>query len=186
MPFEPTRLAARFSSLRDPRVNRTRRHEFVDVLMIAICGVLSGADSFVEMERFARSNQAWFASFLSLPAGVPSHDTIARLFARLDATAFSTILNQWARSSVENELVTQPQSSAKPARLQTIAVDGKCLRASIDRASGIKALHLVTAWSSRNNLVLAQQKVQDKANENSAIAPLLDQIVSFSHFRHRF
>jgi len=166
--FEPTQLAQRFQHLRDPRIDRTRRHEFIDLLMIAICGVLCGADSFVEMERFARSHSDWFASFLRLPAGIPSHDTLARLFARLDPVALANTLNEWVRTS--------PARSAADEQSEIIAVDGKCLRASFDRASGNRALHLISAWSTRSNLVLAQQRIEDKSNEITAVAPMLDQI----------
>ena len=171
VPFEPIQLAQRFQHLRDPRISRTRRHEFVDLLMIAICGVLCGADNFVEMERFARSHSDWFATFLSLPSGIPSHDTLARLFARLDPVALAATLSEWSRSSLESS-----DSVATEDHEDTIAVDGKCLRASFDKASGSKALQLISAWSTRTNLVLAQQRIEDKSNEITAVAPMLDQI----------
>lgn len=171
VPFEPTQLAQRFQNLRDPRIDRTRRHEFIDLMMIAICGVLCGADNFVEMERFARSHSDWFATFLSLPAGIPTHDTLARLFARLDPVTLSSTLNEWTRASLEN-----PDRFDQSDGFDTIAVDGKCLRASFDKASGSKALHLISAWSTRYNLVLAQQRIEDKSNEITAVAPMLDQI----------
>jgi len=184
--LDPVRLAQRLQDLRDPRVERTRRHLFADLVLMTICGILCGADSYVEIERFARLHQEWFESFLSLPAGVPSHDTIARLFARLDPETLSRTLNAWARqclSDTDAQAEDAQNSESKDTpdgevtlRGKVINVDGKALRDSFCRAAGLPALHLVSAFCPRYNLVLAQRKVDEKSNEQTAIAPLLDQI----------
>ncbi len=173
----PFHLTTHFSNLRDPRVARTRRHNFVDLLLITIISVLCGADSFVEIERFAKANLAWFQTFLALPAGIPSHDTLARLLARLEPKPLSDALSAWIQQV--NKLMDEhriEQGDAPKPNLKIYAIDGKCLRDSFDRATGQKALHLVSVFCTRYNVVLAQQKVDEKSNEQTAIEPLLEQI----------
>ncbi len=157
-------LVEHFARLEDPRVERSQRHTLVSVVTIALCGVICGAESWVEIEQFAQAKAQWFASFLELPQGIPSHDTFGRVFARLDAQQFAACFAEWMRA-VATVLPTQ-----------VIALDGKTLRRSGDRGPGKAALHLVSAWASANRLVLAQVAVDDKSHEISAFPLLLRQL----------
>ena len=173
----PFHLTGYFSTLRDPRVARTRRHDFGDVILLTLISILCGADNFVEVERFAKANQDWFQTFLPLHGGIPSHDTIARLFARLAPQSLSEALSSWIQqvSKRIDECVSGEGSPPKPDH-KIYAIDGKCLCDSFDRVAGQKALHLVSVFCTRYNIVLAQQKVDEKSNEQTAIEPLLNQI----------
>jgi hypothetical protein len=136
-------LASIFAAVADPRIERTKLHRLGDSLMIAVCGVICGADGWVEIEEFGKAKAAWFGSWLALPNGIPSHDTFGRVCARIDPTQFEACFLHWVQS-VSEEIKG------------VIAVDGKTLRRSHDRAKGKQALHLVSAWASENRLVLAQ------------------------------
>lgn len=157
-----TCLRTHFGTLPDPRVERAKRHELLDILTIAVCAVLCGADSWVEIEAFGNAKLAWLRSFLELPNGIPSHDTFGRVFAALDPTAFETAFLGWVQAVVT---VTDGQ---------VIAIDGKTLRRSHDRANGGGPLHLVSAWAGANGLVLGQRSVDTKSNEITAIPALLE------------
>jgi predicted transposase YbfD/YdcC len=150
-------LTAHFASLPDPRVDRTKLHPLLSILTIALCAVICGADSWDEIAAFGEARQEWFASFLALPHGIPSHDTFNRVFAALDPAQFHACFLRW----------TQAIAGVLPA--QVIAVDGKTLRRSHDYHAGKQAIHLVSAWATANRLVLAQVKVADKSNEITAI-----------------
>jgi predicted transposase YbfD/YdcC len=154
-------IGEHFSDLADPRMDRTKHHQLLDIIAIAICGVICGADSWVDLELFGRSKEAWLKRFLSLPNGIPSHDTFGRVFARLDPQQFAQCFTSWVKAVSQ---LTQGQ---------VIAIDGKTLRRSHDRANGKSAIHLVSAWASANHLVLGQLKVDDKSNEITAIPELL-------------
>jgi predicted transposase YbfD/YdcC len=154
-------LLPHFAEMSDPRVERTRDHLLSDLLALAICGVIGGADSWVEIEEFGKAKAEWFRSFLRLPHGIPSHDTFGRVFARLDPEEFQACFINWVQS------LTQ----ALPGEI--IAVDGKQLRRSFDRASNKAAIHLVSAWANTQRLVLGQRKVAEKSNEITAIPALL-------------
>jgi predicted transposase YbfD/YdcC len=154
-------LAHHFADLTDPRVDRTRLHELLDIVTIAICAVVAGADAWGHIEQFARAKQEWLKTFLALPNGVPSHDTIARVFARLDPGEFQRCFLGWVGALQE----------ATDRRV--IAIDGKTLRRSFDRARGKSALHLVHAWATANHLLLGQVAVDEKSNEITAIPELL-------------
>lgn len=151
-----------FGSLPDPRVERGKRHKLLDIMAIAICAVVGGADTWVDIERFGRCKEAWFRRFLELPHGIPSHDTFGDLFARLDPEAFRGCFMAWVRAIAE---VTVGQ---------VVAIDGKSLRRSHDRTLGKGAIHMVNVWASGNGLALGQGKVPDKANELAAIPELLN------------
>lgn len=155
-------LPEHFADLPDPRVNRTRRHLLNDILVITICAVICGADDWVSIELFGKSKEDWFRSFLRLPNGIPSHDTFGRVFAALNPTAFAQCFASWIRS-VAN--VTEGE---------VVAVDGKTLRRSFDRAAGKSSIHMVSAWATKNRLVLGQVKTDEKSNEIDAIPKLLD------------
>ena len=149
-----------FADLPDPRVDRTRWHRLDDILVITLCAVISGADSFEEIERFGQARQEWLKRFLALPHGIPSHDTFNRVLAALDRKKFAECFSRWMTDWCET------------TGLRTIAVDGKSCRAAVgDTFSG--CLHLVSAWAVENNLILGQVAVDDGSNEITAIPALL-------------
>jgi predicted transposase YbfD/YdcC len=150
-----------FSNLEDPRVERTKLHALLDILVIAICAAICGADNWAEVELFGKAKQTWFAQFLDLPHGIPSHDTFWRVFARLDPDQFQQCFVDWI-SAVST--VTEGQ---------VVAIDGKTLRRSHDRRLGKQAISMVSAWATANRLVLGQVKVAEKSNEITAIPKLL-------------
>lgn len=145
----------------DPRVERTRKHELPDMLFIALCAVICGAESWTELEEFGKANRKWLESFLNLPNGIPSHDTFGRVFAALDPDALEKALSAFVRDFAGD-------SAGKH-----IAIDGKILRRSFDRAAEKSAIHMVTAWVYENHAAFAQRKVDDKSNEITAIPHLL-------------
>jgi len=152
-----------FSFITDPRVERTRAHSFHDILMISICALLCGAESFVEFERFGEAKRAWLGGFLQLPNGIPSHDTFSDVFARLNPDAFEACFRAWMKSMVE-------LSGGK-----LVAIDGKSIRRSFEHGwdkSGMA--HLVSAFVAANQMVFAQEKTDGKGRELSAIEKLLD------------
>ena len=154
-------LATSFASLKDPRVERTKEHLLLDIVLIAICAVVCGADGWVEVAECGEAKKAWFSRFLKLPNGIPSHDTFGRVFAALDADEFGRCFLEWVQAV--NVLTAG----------QVIAIDGKTLRRSHDRRRGKAALHLVSAWASANRLVLGQVATDAKSNEITAIPELL-------------
>jgi predicted transposase YbfD/YdcC len=149
-----------FADVRDPRVDRTKDHALLDIIIIAICGVICGADSWVEIEEFGNSKRAWLTTILDLPHGIPSHDTFGRVFARIDPKQFQHSFLTWVQA-------------LQQVRPNVIAIDGKTHRRSHDRAHGKAALHLISAWAADNRLVLGQVAVDDKSNEITAIPQLL-------------
>jgi predicted transposase YbfD/YdcC len=155
-------LHAHFARLEDPRVERTKRHQLLDIVFIALAAVVSGANDFVGMAKFGRSKEAWLAKFLELPNGIPSHDTFNRVLSALDPEAFVGCFLSWVEDLQE----------ATAGRL--ISIDGKTARATLDRAKGQNPLHVVSAWAVRNRLVLGQQVVDEKSNEITAIPKLLE------------
>ena len=158
---DPAAFQEHFKNLNDPRVERTRKHPLINIVFIAVCGVLSGANSFAAIEEFGLDRRTWFARFLDLTNGVPSDDTFARVLARLDPGAFERCLLSWIRAVQE---VTENR---------LIAIDGKTLRGSYDRRDGKAAIHMVSAWASENKLSLGQVVVDEKSNEITAIPELL-------------
>jgi predicted transposase YbfD/YdcC len=161
-PFAGCAFRAHFADLPDPRIDRCKRHRLLDVVTIALCAVICGADTWVDVAEFGRSKAAWLHTFLALPHGIPSHDTFGRVFAALDPTAFETAFLGWV------------QALAAATAGQVVAIDGKTLRRSHDRVNGKGPLHLVSAWASANHLVLGQVAVDEKSNEITAIPALLD------------
>jgi predicted transposase YbfD/YdcC len=148
-----------FRKLKDPRLNRRKLHLLLDIIVIAICGVISGCNDWQQLETFGRSRRDWFKKFLRLPNGIPSHDTIERVFDRLDPQAFQGCFRAWMQALHESLGVCQ------------IAIDGKTLRGS--GRGDLKDLHLVSAWATANSLTLGQVAVEEKSNEIPAIPKLL-------------
>ncbi len=146
-----------FSTITEPR-DSNKRHKLIDIITIALCAVICGADTFEEIEEFGEVRKTWFETFLELPHGIPSHDTIARLFARINPKEFQRAFLGWVRSI---------QSVTKGV----IAIDGKTLRRS--RTKDTSPLHMVSAWASESNVVLGQVKTDAKSNEITAIPELL-------------
>lgn len=153
-----------FGSVSDPRIARTRRHELIDILFIALAAMLSGAEDFVTIADYGRNKHAWLKGLLSLPNGIPSHDTFRRVFARLDPKQLENCLLAWAET-----LRSQAQITGE----EVISLDGKTLRHSFDTAAGVSAIHIVSAWASRARLCLGQVKVDEKSNEITAVPALL-------------
>jgi predicted transposase YbfD/YdcC len=156
-----TSIEVCFGRLADPRVERTRAHRLSDLLTIALCAILCGANDWVAVETFGHAKEAWLRTFLPLPGGIPSHDTFGRVFARLDPTALQECFATWVQAVV----------GALPA--QVVAIDGKTSRGSADRSRGQTALHLVSAWATASGLVLGQEATDAKSNEITAIPHLL-------------
>ena len=152
-----------FAQVADPRVERTKRHRLRDIIILAICGVICGAEGWVEIEEFGKAKEAWFTELLNLPNGIPSHDTFGRVFAHIDPKQFEASFFQWVQG------ISQTVQGV-------IAIDGKTLRRSHDRAASKKALHVVSAWAVENRLVLAQLATEEKSNEITAIPVLLQQL----------
>jgi predicted transposase YbfD/YdcC len=157
----PRGLLRAFAGLKDPRMDRTRKHNLSDILSIAISAVICGADGWVQVAEFGGLKRDWFQTFLELPNGIPSHDTFGRVFAQLDPQAFEECFIAWI-----NDLAT-----ASEGRL--IAVDGKTLRRSLDAANGKAAIHMVSAWCQANHMVLGQLATDAKSNEITAMPKLL-------------
>jgi predicted transposase YbfD/YdcC len=158
-PDAPKSLLAHFRDLPDPRVNRRRDHDLIDVLLIAICTLLCGGETFNDMEDFGVAKQDWFQTFLTLRNGIPSHDTFNRVLAALDPKAFLECFLRW----------TQSVRQAVPREI--VALDGKALRRALDQDQTLK--YVVSAWAESNSLVLGQLKVADKSNEITALPELL-------------
>ncbi len=155
-------MMVHFGKLEDPRVERTKRHSMTDILVLSICGFVCGIDTWVDLEEFAEIREDWFRTFLELPNGIPSHDTFGRFFAALDPEAFSRCFSTWM------------QSVAEVTSGEVVAIDGKTLRRSFDRASSKAAIHMVSAWAAGNRMVLGQVKTEEKSNEITAIPKLLE------------
>ncbi len=150
-----------FGKIRDPRKDRTKDHKLIDIIAIAICAVICGAEGWVDIENFGNKKLAWLKTFLELPNGIPSHDTFGRVFSLMDAEQFQAAFYEWVQAV--NELVHG----------QIVNIDGKCLRGSQEKGLGKRGIYMVSAWAEENHLVLGQRKVDEKSNEITAIPELL-------------
>jgi predicted transposase YbfD/YdcC len=162
--FMSQRLVAVFSTfedLTDPRIERTRRHELFELLVVALCGTIAGSDSWADVERFGNDRLDWLRTFLRLENGIPSHDTFGRVFALLDPAKLAACVGQWL-DDVGRQIGKH------------IAIDGKTLRGSFDRAAGKNPLHLVSAWACEARLTLGQVATDAKSNEITAVPLLLE------------
>ena len=158
----PNSIAEHFKHVVDPRIDRSKEHLLADILTISILAVICGADGWVAIASYGEAKVDWLRTFLALPNGIPSHDTFARVFARLDPEQLQSAFLSWVRS------VSRVTSG------EVIAIDGKTVRRSYDEGAGKGAIHMVSAWASQNRLVLGQRQVDAKSNEITAIPELLE------------
>jgi predicted transposase YbfD/YdcC len=161
---EPISLIVSFQGLPDPRVEGRCDHKLIDIIVIAVCAVIAGAETWVDVEQFGQARKDWLGTFLELTAGIPSHDTFGRVFAALDADAFQVSFMRWV------------EGVFRVSKGQVIAIDGKTVRRSHDRTIGKDAIHMVNAWATQNGIALGQWKTDAKSNEITAIPLLLRQL----------
>lgn len=157
-------IVEHFASIPDPRMDRRKRHKLSDIFFITLCAVICGADDWASIEQFGKAKEKWFTAVLGLKHGIPSHDTFGRVFALIDTQQFSECFSRWVADLSDL------------SEGEVIAIDGKCLRRSLDSASDKAAIYMVSAWATQNQLVLGQQRVDDKSNEITAIPKLLMQL----------
>ena len=150
-----------FGKVQDPRKDRTKDHKLIDIIVIAICAVICGAEGWVDMENFGNQKLPWLKTFLKLPNGIPSHDTFGRVFSLMDAEQFQAAFDEWVQAV--NEIVHG----------QIVHIDGKCARGSQEKGLGKRGIYMVSAWAEENHVVLGQRKVDEKSNEIPAIPELL-------------
>ena len=160
--MKKTDIISHFSSIKDPRIERQKRHKLIDIFVIAISAVICGANDWAAIELFGKSKKAWFKKFLELPHGIPSHDTFGRVFARLLPQEIKRCFLSWV------------EAVANITEGEIIPIDGKTLRRSYCNEEGKAAIHMVSAWAAQNNLVLGQVKTAEKSNEITAIPKLLN------------
>ena len=162
--MESVRLVDYFENLEDPRIERSKRHSLLDIITIAICAVICGADSSVHVAMFGKSKEEWFRTFLDLPNGIPSLGTFGNVFPRLDPERFQECFMEWS------------QGVAELLPGDVVAIDGKTARRSYDTRAGKGALHLVSARAAANTLTLGQVSTEEKSNEITAIPRLLERL----------
>ena len=153
-----------FSAIKDKRINRQKLHSLKNIIIITICAILCGADSWLAVETIAKCKENWFKKFLMMPHGIPSHDTFARVFVWLDPIAIQNFLSKWGKEF--HDLVEG----------ETIAIDGKKQRRSFDKASKTSAIHMVSAFACNSGITIGLAKVASKSNEIKAIPDVLDAI----------
>src|ERR1700736_1493238 len=151
-----------FSIIKDFRVTGRCDHRLIDIIILSICAVICGADSWIDIEEFGHSRIEWLKNFLKLPNGIPSHDTIGRVFSLINPVKFEKCFLEWVKQVFNR------------TGGEIIPIDGKTLRRSYDKKSGRSAIHMISAWSERNKIVLGQIKTNEKSNEITAIPQLLE------------
>lgn len=162
MPKKPLEaIEEYFSKVKDPRKDRTKEHKLIEIIAIAICAIICGAEGWTDIEIFGNSKIAWLKTFLELPNGIPSHDTFGRVFGMIDAQEFQKAFWEWVWAV--NDMVQG----------QIVNIDGKRLRGSEEGKLGKRAIYMVSAWAAENEIVLGQRKVDEKSNEITAIPELL-------------
>lgn len=154
-------ITKHFSSIKDPRIERGKKHKLSDIFFMALCAAICGADNWVSVELFCKAKEAWFTKLLDLKNGIPSHDTFGNVFAMIDIDQFSECFAAWVRDL------------ADLSKGEIVAIDGKCVRRSVDKASKKAAIHMVSAWACNSQCVLGQTPVAEKSNEIEAIPRLL-------------
>jgi len=157
--IDPNEIIKFFSVVSDPRIERTKEHKLIDIIVIALCSVLCGAEGWTEIEEFGKGKKKWFEKFLELPNGIPSHDTFRRVFMILDSGNFREVLIKWARQVTKN------------MKSEIVSIDGKTARGS--QKNGKAVLHSVSAWAHDAGIVLGEIKTAEKSNEITAIPELL-------------
>jgi predicted transposase YbfD/YdcC len=168
----PGSILDHFADLPDPRREQGRIHRLDEIVFIATCAVLCGADNWVQIADYAHSKIDWLKTFLTLPGGIPSHDTFRRVFCLIDPLAFQKGFDAWITALMERQGLTPLITD--PAGLKPIAIDGKAQRGSARRTVGRSALHVVSAWAVENRLTLGQVATDAKSNEITAIPELLE------------
>lgn len=151
-----------FARVEDPRIERSRLHPLASVLVLSLCAVVCGANSFAAIELYGKLREDWFRTFLDLPNGIPSHDTLARVFAMLNPKTLEQAFREWVAAV------------ATLTKGEVVAIDGKTLRRSFQKAGSRVFVHMVSAWSCSNQMVLGQVKTEEKSNEITAIPRLLE------------
>ncbi len=154
-------LVEHFSSLDDPRIERNKRHGLIDIIMLSVSAIASGADGWEAIEDFGKDKLNWLRQYVALENGVPSHDCIAYVMARLSPARFRECFMSWTQA------VTEETGG------ELIAIDGKTAKGSRDRKSNRNPLHMVSTWACQNRLVLGQEATDEKSNEITAIPKLL-------------
>lgn len=162
MPEKPPTMVEHFSTLTDPRIRLKTKHKLIDIIVITVCGTICGADNWTEIETYGNLKRKWLEGFLELPNGIPSHDTFGRVFSLISPEEFQSCFLDWVQSVFT---VTDGQ---------IVAIDGKTLRRSYDRTNNKSAIHMVSAWASKNGITLGQVKTEEKSNEITAIPELLN------------
>lgn len=162
--IDPQSLVDFLEALEDPRIDRTKKHAFIDILLIAICAAICGAKTWIDIQDFGNAKKEWFSTFLDLKHGIPSHDTFRRVFMILHPEDFLDVFVKWV------------QSMTKDKDLKQICVDGKSLRKSFTKGKANSAIHMVNAWSTGVSLSLGQLKSEGKSNEITTIPKLLDKL----------
>jgi len=150
-----------FSSLKDPRVERHKRHQLIDIIVLTICAVISGSDGWEAIQQFGKNKQEWFKKWIDLENGIPSHDCIARVISRIDSAKMAECFITWANGISEL------------TKGEVVAIDGKTARHSYDRKNKLGAIHMVSAWANQAGMSLGQIKTAEKSNEITAIPALL-------------
>jgi predicted transposase YbfD/YdcC len=160
------RLFVHFGEFEDPRIERTRRHELLHVIVMSLCGAICGADGWDALADFAKAKEEWFKTFLDLPNGTPSADTFRRVLSALEPREFETCLRQWVNDVAAN------------FRDEVIAIDGKSLRGAVERAGSTTPLHLLQVWAVEQRLVLGQRAVEGGASGETAAIPAMLKLLS--------
>ena len=158
----PGSFISYFEGMEDYRTNRRKLHSLVNILVIALCAILSGCEAWTEVSMYGKEKREWLEQYLKLPNGIPSHDTFGRVFAAIDPAVFKLCFINWMKDSL------------KLSEETIIALDGKTVRRSHDKDNGKEAIHMVSAYATDAGLVLGQIKTAVKSNEITAIPKLLD------------
>ncbi len=161
MPGKPEKTIDYFFEKIEDHRHHNKLHKLIDIIIIAICAVVSGADTYEQIENFGKKRIRWLSKILELPHGIPSHDTFGRIFEKMNPTEFQNCFKLWIESVTDL------------TKGQVVAIDGKTLRRSHDKSKDKKAIHMVSAWASENKVVLGQLKTKEKSNEITAIPMLL-------------
>ena len=163
----PAPLITFLETIEDVRRAASCRHNFIDILVIAVCAIIADADTWADIQEFGDTKEDWFRTFLELPNGIPSHDTFYRTFCLLDPDKFQDCFTRWVRSAFPEALDIPDDET------HIVPIDGKAIKGSRGKGKGKRAVHIVSAWSSRLSLVLGQKKVDKKSNEITAVPDLL-------------